>query len=231
MAEESKNRPAVDTVEINFESMQGDDKVKKAAKKGLLGRFSSRFDDALQNSRGADAFQKRPIPETIPMKAPSEDISIRRPRTTNPMKMVIPEGVIIEGSVTGGAETEIAGRIEGDITVDGRLLLNSTALVSGNVRAKSCRVEGLVEGRMECAEEVELGKTGRLNADVMAGKRVSVAGQVYGNVTTPGLVQLASTSKIAGDVRARSVMMEEGAMLNGKCSMRPPAQRPKKPGR
>jgi cytoskeletal protein CcmA (bactofilin family) len=138
--------------------------------------------------------------------------------------MIIPEGVIIEGSLTSSSDTDIGGRIEGNITVEGRLNLGPSALISGNIRAGSCKIEGLVEGKVECTEDLELGPTGRLNADVLAGKRIYLAGQVYGNVTTPGMLRLAATSRVEGDVRTRSIMVEEGATLNGQCTMRAPSQ-------
>ena len=142
--------------------------------------------------------------------------------------MIVPEGVIIGGPMTSGAETEIGGRVDGDVTVDGRLFIGSTALISGNVRAVSCRVEGLVEGKVECSQELELGSTGRLNADVVSGKRVTLAGQVYGNVSTGGMLRLVSTGRIEGNIHARQLVIEEGAVFNGVCVMRTPAQRSEK---
>ena len=97
--------------------------------------------------------------------------------------------------------------------------------MSGNVRAGTLAVDGMIEGKVECSEGVELGPSGRLNGDVMAGKHINLAGQVFGNVTTPGALRLASSAKLEGDVRARSFTMEEGAALNGTCSMRAPAQK------
>jgi len=87
------------------------------------------------------------------------------------------------------------------------LYLGASALVSGNVRATSCRVDGLVEGRMECTEELELGTSGRLNADTMAGKRIILAGQVFGNVSTWGVLRLVSSGKLTGDIRARRLVI------------------------
>jgi cytoskeletal protein CcmA (bactofilin family) len=137
--------------------------------------------------------------------------------------------VIIEGSLTSSSDTDIGGRIEGNITIEGRLNLGPSALISGNIRAGSCKIEGLVEGKVECTEDLELGPTGRLNADILAGKRIYLAGEVYGNVTTPGILRLAATSKVEGDVRTRSIMVEEGATLNGQCTMRAPSQQQPQP--
>ena len=151
---------------------------------------------------------------------------MRRPRGGQQDRMVVPSGVVIEGSLNSNSETEISGRIDGDVTVDGRLILGQGSQVSGNVRTSSSRVEGVVDGKVECSGELDLGTTGKLNADALAGKRMTLAGQVQGNVTCGGLLRLVSTSRITGNIRARSIVVEEGAMFNGSCST--PAPKPRK---
>lgn len=210
--------PAELDLDADFQDMQN------AGRKGLLGRLGSSLNEKLQTSRGDR--RRDAVAETSmgPMQG-ADDLALRRARTVVTQKMVIPEGVILQGNLTGGSETDIGGRIEGDITVDGRLYLGASALVTGNVRAGSCRIEGLVEGKVECSEELELGKTGRLNGDVLVGKRINLSGQVYGNVTTSGGLRLADGSQVNGNLRARSLLVEEGAILNGSCLMRAPAER------
>lgn len=211
-------------LELDFDADGDLDKLDKAGKKGLLGRFNTRFNDKLQNSRGHER-QRDAVAEIAAIPNTNvDDLAMRRARTVSTQRMIIPEGVIIEGSLSSASDTEIGGRIEGNITIEGRLHLGPSALISGNVRAGACKVEGLVEGKVECSEELELGPTGRLNADILAGKRIHIAGQVYGNVTTPGVLRLAATSTVHGDVRTRSLSMEEGATLNGQCVMRAPSQ-------
>lgn len=219
----SQDKPPVsEPGELDLDADFGD--MQQAGKKGLFGRLGNSLNDALQTSRGD---RRRDVVEEMSTTAASgaDDLAIRRAKTVVTQKMIIPEGVIIEGNLSGGSETEIGGRIDGNIMVDGRLYLGPSALVSGNVRAGSCRIEGLVEGKVECSEDLELGKSGRLNGDVNVGKRINFAGQVYGNVTTPGTLRLAEGSTVTGDVRARSLVIEEGAALNGQCTMRPPAER------
>lgn len=201
------------------------DDFNELGKKGLFGRFNRSINEAIQTGRGTER-PRDPVAETADApQVTADDLAIRRARNVNPQKMFIPEGVIIEGNLTGGSDTEICGRITGDITVDGRLVLGSSALVSGSVRAGSCRVEGLVEGKVECVDELELGNSGRLNADVIAGKRINILGQVYGNVITHGVLRLGPTARIDGDVRARNIQIEEGAALNGQCIMRAPSEK------
>lgn len=192
------------------------------AKRGsLFDRMNQRFHDVLQNSRGSAGVRDAVSETRDDPQITADDLAIRRARTVKPQRMVVPEGVIIDGSMSSGSETEISGRIDGDVSVDGRLTLEASALISGNVRATSCRVDGLVEGRMECSQDLELGPNGRLNADVMAGRQFTVGGQVFGNVASGGVVHVLATAKVNGDIRARSVIIDEGAQFNGSCSMRP----------
>lgn len=199
--------------------------MEKAKHGSLLGRMNQRFQDVLQSSRGSSRSRDAARESAGDPMVTADDLAIRRARSIKPQRMTVPEGVIIGGSLTSGSETEIAGRVEGDVVVDGHLILEASALISGNVRASSCRVDGLVEGKVECSNDLELGPTGRLNADVVAGKRMQVGGQVFGNITSGGLVRIGATARVNGDIRARAIIIDEGGVFNGRCTMRPPAQR------
>jgi cytoskeletal protein CcmA (bactofilin family) len=203
------------------------EELEKATTKreGFFGRWRQAAQEQLTASRGPGRLRSPAEEAGDDPNVTADDLAIRRAKNIKPQRMIVPEGVIIEGSMTSGSETEIAGKIEGDVTVDGRLFLGASALITGNVRSSSCRVEGLVEGKVECSEELELGRTGRLNADALGGKEVTLAGQVFGNVITGGVARLLSTARLNGNIRARRVVIEEGAVFNGVCTMRPPAQR------
>ena len=201
--------------------------LRTAGRRGdsILGRVNQRFQEVLHTNRGP-AKMRDPVAETQGRpEVTADDLAMRRARTVKAQRMIVPEGVIIGGSLSSGSETEISGRIEGDVNVNGRLYLGKSALVTGSVEATSCKIDGLVEGRVHCAEELDLGETGRLNADSQAGKRVMISGHVTGNVTTGGVVILGRSSNLDGNIRARSIVMDDGAVFNGDCTMRPPAQR------
>jgi cytoskeletal protein CcmA (bactofilin family) len=190
-------------------------------------RIGASFQDKIQTSRGGMDRPFEPLTEA-PVSQPvtDDDAALRRAKSGGLRRMVVPEGVVIGGSVTSNAETEISGRIDGDVTVDGRLFLGETAVISGNIRAVMCRIEGRVEGKIECSQEIDLGRTGRLNSDAVAGRKITVAGQVFGNMTTGGMLQLVTTGRIEGNIHIRQLVIEEGATFNGSCMMRkPPAQR------
>ena len=191
-------------------------------KSSLLDRFNSAFHEALQNRRAGN---RRPASE-IPTgeHVTGDDLAIRRAQYVTPRKMTIPQGVIVEGSLSSPAETEIDGRIQGDVWVEAPLSLGVNALISGKIQATNCEVKGLVEGKVECTGELLLGQSGRLMADVLAGKGFTAAGRIDGDVCCGGLLHVCSTAQITGDIRAKQMVIEEGAQVNGRCSMssRPP---------
>ncbi|HEO70530.1 MAG TPA: polymer-forming cytoskeletal protein [Candidatus Hydrogenedentes bacterium] len=207
------------------ERLESLEDLENARKKGLFSKVNDRFQDALQSGRGGDRVRNAAVEAGPDPGVTADDLAIRRAKNVTAQRMIVPEGVIIEGSMTSGSETEISGKIDGDVSVEGRLLLGASALVTGNVRATFCKIEGLVDGKVECSQELELGKTGRLNGDVLSGKSFYMAGQVFGNVTTGGMLHIAESAKLQGDVRVRRLTIEEGGVFNGSCVMRMPSQR------
>jgi cytoskeletal protein CcmA (bactofilin family) len=201
----------------------------------LFQRFGARFQEAVETSRGAGeddldepvaqpvAARPAPAAPARPVEEPVSPRSVRPEpaRMTMAAKTVIPEGVVISGSLTSSSDTEVSGKIEGDVVVEGRLHLGTSALISGNVKATLCRVDGMVDGKVECTQDLEIGETGRLTADAIASRNIVLAGQVTGHVSTGGQLRLLPTARIAGDIRAKSIVIEEGAFFNGKCIMRP----------
>jgi cytoskeletal protein CcmA (bactofilin family) len=219
------NEPIPPQGELDISDPGSFDTLARSGKSGLFSRLGERFNEALQQGRG-DSRHRKAVEEMrrSPAIAP-EDPAVRKTRNANLKRLVIPEGVTIGGSLSGGAESEIGGRIEGDLVIEGPLFLLRTAVVTGNVHAGSCQMDGLVEGRVEVISDLAIGKTGRLNSDAVAGRNVDISGQVNGSVTTPGRLRMASGSVVNGDVRVRVLNMEEGAALNGVCTMRAPVEK------
>ncbi len=217
----SKQTPPPQTAPLDLSAADDFQALNQARESGLLSRLGSSFNQALQKNRGSS--HSGPVAQAMTQRSVDE-VALARARNTRAPKMYIPEGVIIEGSLTGGSETEIHGRIEGNVSIDGALYLGKKALVTGNIRAGACQIEGMVEGKVECSDGLYLTATGRLSADVVAGKQIRLAGQVRGNVSTPGALRIESGGVVNGDIKARVFSMDEGAVLNGRCVMRPPAQ-------
>ncbi len=202
----------------------GFQQLPETEKNGLFGRIAAKFHDAIQQSRGGHRNESIEELRRSPVLT-ADEVALRRSRNAGARRMVIPEGVVIEGSITGASDTEIGGRVEGNVHVDGPLTLHKRAVVTGGVRALSCHADGLVEGTVEVSQNLTVGKTGDLRADALAGRDVEIAGKVNGNVLAPGRLRLLDGAIVNGDVQARVFHMEEGAHLNGFCRMRTPERK------
>ncbi|MFH1540298.1 MAG: polymer-forming cytoskeletal protein [Elusimicrobiota bacterium] len=103
----------------------------------------------------------------------------------------------------GKIETIIAKgtKVEGDITSDGTI-----------------RVDGEILGHILKATGVIVGKTGKVGGNLNA-EDVAVGGEVSGNVTVLNTLELFSTARVVGNIEAQTLSIQEGAVLEGKCTV------------
>jgi cytoskeletal protein CcmA (bactofilin family) len=91
-------------------------------------------------------------------------------------------------------------RLEGDLSSDGNV-----------------RLDGYFKGKLTIEENVLIGVTAEIEADVNA-KNVSIAGVVRGDVGG-SKVHLLSTAKVWGNITAGALITEDGAFIDGRISM------------
>ncbi len=104
---------------------------------------------------------------------------------------------------------------------------------SGTVEVTgSLRVDGFVKGEVKSKETVVIGPTGKVEGDVFA-KISVVSGQVQGNITAEEKVELQAKAILQGDLKTKSLVIEQGAVFQGACRMKEgesiPKPSPEKP--
>lgn len=82
----------------------------------------------------------------------------------------------------------------------------------------SVRVDGEVEGHIQTEGDVVVGETGRVKADVKAANLI-VAGEVTGEVRASGRLELLATGRLYGDAYMQTLIVEQGALLQGSSRM------------
>jgi cytoskeletal protein CcmA (bactofilin family) len=87
--------------------------------------------------------------------------------------------------------------------------------IEGNLR-----VSGTLEGQIEATGDVDVTEAATVKASV-AGREVSVSGQVKGPVMASKKLVIGRNGSIVGDVHATRLVMQDGATLSGKVSMGP----------
>lgn len=97
----------------------------------------------------------------------------------------------------------------------------NTSIV-GNINAGSdIRIDGSLQGNIECAGKVIIGEQSRIQGNIIA-TNAEINGKVNGNLTIRETLTLKSTSNIEGDITTQVLIIEPQAVLNGSCKMQDP---------
>jgi cytoskeletal protein CcmA (bactofilin family) len=82
---------------------------------------------------------------------------------------VLGEGILVTGDVSGEGDFRIQGRVEGSISTDGRLIVEASGEVLGDIEAAEVIASGKVSGRILSAGAVRLESGCQIDADIQAG--------------------------------------------------------------
>jgi cytoskeletal protein CcmA (bactofilin family) len=117
---------------------------------------------------------------------------------------VIGRGTVVRGNVRGSGSLEILGRVEGDVSVTGELVLGEESAVRGSVTGSHITVSGAVQGDVRGSEAVLLERGARVVGDLTA-PRIGVAtgALVKGLVRTDGEPALGAPRRPAAAIGAR----------------------------
>jgi cytoskeletal protein CcmA (bactofilin family) len=80
------------------------------------------------------------------------------------------------------------------------------------------QIEGEVEGEVTSRDTLTIGRTASLKATIK-GATVIVHGKVTGDIEATTRLELVAPSRVDGDVTTASLAVQEGAVLNGRCTM------------
>ena len=82
----------------------------------------------------------------------------------------------------------------------------------------TARIDGNFQGEISSENTLIIGESGIVGANAGA-KTIAVSGTVEGDLSASTKVVLHKTARIHGNIQAPSLVIEEGAMLQGKVSM------------
>ena len=82
----------------------------------------------------------------------------------------------------------------------------------------SVRIEGRVEGSVEAGKAIVIGKEGAVIGDIVAQDAV-ISGRIKGKLTIASRLELQASCDVEGDIDTRSIVLEEGATVNGTVKM------------
>ena len=97
--------------------------------------------------------------------------------------------------------------------------LTAGSKIVGNITADSdFRIDGLIEGDLNCTGKVVIGEAGKIKGTVSC-QNAEILGLMEGKINCTQQLSLRASGKVQGDVRTKTLIVEPGALFNGTCSM------------
>lgn len=129
---------------------------------------------------------------------------------------VITEGMTIRGDIETEGSLDLLGKVIGNIDLLGKL--NITGTVEGNSSAAEVYAEGAhVIGELKSDGALKIGQSSVIIGNIYGFSAV-VAGAIKGDIDVKGPVILDSTAIVMGNIKSKSVQINNGAVIEGMCS-------------
>jgi cytoskeletal protein CcmA (bactofilin family) len=105
-------------------------------------------------------------------------------------------------------------------------IIGKGSVIEGTLQVEGgLRIDGTVKGKVSSTEALTIGNGGVVEADLNT-KVAMIGGNVIGNVFAPEKTELQSKAVVEGDITTKNLIVEEGAILHGKCNMKDTPQPP-----
>ncbi|MGF1671426.1 MAG: polymer-forming cytoskeletal protein [Balneolaceae bacterium] len=103
----------------------------------------------------------------------------------SPSLNMISEGTRLKGSIQSQNDIRLSGKMEGEISSKGKLIITSTGIIQGNAKVTDADISGHINGEIHVINKLILRKS----------------------------------AKIDGNIFTKTLIVEEGAQINGDCNM------------
>jgi cytoskeletal protein CcmA (bactofilin family) len=91
----------------------------------------------------------------------------------------IGRSVQVDGDITGKTDLRIAGKVYGNISIDGELILEKYAIVEGDVKCGAAILAGSIKGDVECKTKLILQDNSKIVGNVKAEQLIINEGAIF----------------------------------------------------
>ena len=125
-------------------------------------------------------------------------------------------------------EEKITSPASSALSAQEQTIIGEHISIEGSIRGKENLVmDGSMKGKIELENHhVTVGSKGRVDGEIRA-QHVVVSGELRGNITALGKVEITSKADFYGDIKAKSISVEDGAYFKGMIELdREPHRKP-----
>ena len=91
----------------------------------------------------------------------------------------IGRNVQVNGGITGKTDLRIAGKVYGNVTIDGELILEKFSTIEGDVKCGTAILAGSIKGDVECKGKLVLQDNAKIIGNVKAEQLVINEGAIF----------------------------------------------------
>ena len=92
--------------------------------------------------------------------------------------------------------------------------------ITGTIKSTAgVRVDGKLEGELACGDAV-IGKDAKIKGNLNV-NCVTIEGTINGNVTAKDRIEMKSSARVTGDIRAKRLSVEDGVTFIGRSEVNP----------
>lgn len=129
---------------------------------------------------------------------------------------IIIKEMSINGDIKSEGSLDVRGTVKGNITIEGKL--DVTGSIEGNSVAEEVFADGAkIVGEIKCNGTIKIGQSSVVRGNITASAAV-LAGAIKGDIDVQGPVILDSTAIIMGNIKSKSIQINNGAVIEGLCS-------------
>ena len=129
---------------------------------------------------------------------------------------VIAAGAVITGSIESEGSVAVYGVVNGGIKCKKKFI--ASGQVTGDVDAGEIFInKATIDGKVVSGGNLKIGSGSVIQGDVY-GQTAVIAGAVKGEIDIKGPVIIDNTAVIKGNIKSRSVQINNGAIIDGYCS-------------
>lgn len=112
----------------------------------------------------------------------------------------------------------------GSTAADIETVIGKNTIFKGAISGEgNVRIDGVLEGEISSNGDVVIGERSTIKAEIKA-SNVFISGTVNGNITVSNKLEINSTGKLFGDVKAAILSIAEGASFRGNSQMETPQE-------
>ena len=178
----------------------------------LLKKAEAEFEEELV-AKNQDVIVEEPVMTATVLK---EELEVENAAVASDEVSTITKNMTVNGDLDADGSLDLFGTVNGNIKVLGKL--NVTGSITGNSEAAEVYAQrARVTGNITSLGSVKIGSESVVRGNIFATSAV-IAGAVKGDIDVKGPVILDASAIVMGNIKSKSVQINNGAAIEGLCS-------------